>query len=421
MRKPTVVFYNRVYPPARGATGRALRDLARAFARDGWDVTVVTTGPKALTERDGNVRVMRVKSSGKKSLFAYGLVWVRLLRAGMSLPRPDLMVTMTDPPLLVVAGRTIAKAKKCRHIHWCHDLYPDLLPALGVNLPRPISNWLRTLSRQAMRSCDKIVVVGRCMARHLTHSGVDPRRLTVIPNWPDAELVSDPGKARKGAARTGDERKILRPANGIRPHKDLVRDEEPKFRILYAGNLGRAHPLDDILGAAEILSTRHPEIEFVFVGDGPQFDWLAQERARRGLENIRLLPWQPAGRLRSLMESGDLHLVTMEEKAVGMLVPSKFYAALAVGRPCVLVGSAQSETGRVLQDFKAGTVVPQGHPKRLAATLRAYRMNGDMWFSTHEAALRAGRIFIPDESLSAWIERARDVANLPVRLKKRAA
>ena len=58
-----------------------------------------------------------------------------------------------------------------------------------------MTNWLRSLSRQAMRSCDKIVVVGRCMARHLTHSGVDPRRLTVIPNWADPELAADPAAA----------------------------------------------------------------------------------------------------------------------------------------------------------------------------------------------------------------------------------
>jgi NAD(P)-dependent dehydrogenase (short-subunit alcohol dehydrogenase family) len=47
MRSPSVLFMNRVYPPATGATGRVLRDLARAFAKAGWQVTVITCGPKS--------------------------------------------------------------------------------------------------------------------------------------------------------------------------------------------------------------------------------------------------------------------------------------------------------------------------------------------------------------------------------------
>src|SRR5262249_35654055 len=148
--------------------------------------------------------------------------------------------------------------------------------------------------------------------------------------------------------------------DGAKSYEELFRDTEPKFRILYSGNLGRAHPVQTILDAATLLAGTNPEIEFVFVGDGPQFDRLAHERARRGLENIRFLPYQPASRLRELMESGDLHLISMSDRAAGLLVPCKLYSALAVGRPCILVGPAQSEVARIIEDFHAGTVVPQG-------------------------------------------------------------
>lgn len=418
MRKPSVVFFNRVYPPARGATGRILRDLARAFARDGWDVTVITTGPRSRTERDGAVRVIRLKATGQgKSLFFYGRVWLKMLLAGLSLPRRDLIVTMTDPPLFVVAGRLVAKAKKSAHINWCQDLYPDLLPAVGMRIPAPVMKFFKVSSRRAMKSCDKVVVVGRCMAKHLTHSGMDPRRVAVIPNWPDAELAG--GATRRRLLRT----KLAEQVSGARPYEKLFRDAEPKFRVLYSGNLGRAHPVQSVLDAAHMLAGRHPEIEFIFVGDGPQYDRLAQERARRGLENIRFLPWQPAARLRELMESGDVHLITMKEDAAGLLVPSKLYSALAVGRPCIFVGPQTSEAARIITDFRAGSVVPQGQAQLLAKTILAYRMSGDAWFAAQTGATRAGQIFVPDESIRAWIDRARAVAKIPVRtaVRKRAA
>ena len=85
--KPGIVFYNRVYAPVRGASGRVLRDLAHGFAEAGWAVTVVTTGPARKTEMDGPVKVIRVKASLRaKKMFGYGLVWLKMLFAGLRLP-----------------------------------------------------------------------------------------------------------------------------------------------------------------------------------------------------------------------------------------------------------------------------------------------------------------------------------------------
>lgn len=415
LKKPTVVFFNRVYPPGRGATGRMLRDLARAFARDGWDVTVVTSGPRKSKERDGAVRVMRLKSVGRTgSLFSYGVIWMKMLFAGLTMPRRDLVVTMTDPPLLVMVGRLTARFKKSKHINWCQDLYPDLLPALGFKVPAPVMRLFKIWSRRAMKRCDRVVVIGRCMARYLTHSGMDPGKISVIPNWPDNELVHGFHERRKQSPLTAAD------VNGAKPLEELFRDMEPKFRILYSGNLGRAHPVGTVMEAASLLAATNPEIEFVFVGDGPPFDRLAQERARRGLENIRFLPYQPASRLKELMESGDLHLISMTERAAGLLVPCKLYSALAVGRPCILVGPEQSETARIIEDYHAGAVVGQGQAEKLAEIIKEYRNSSDRWFAAHEGATRAGRVFMPEESMRVWLQRARDVANLQIRYRKRA-
>jgi len=423
MRKPSVVFFNRVYPPGRGATGRVLRDLARAFVRDGWDVTVITSGPKAGLDHDGSIRLVRVRAKIKsRTLISYGWVLFKMYLKGMRMKRPDLIITMTDPPLLVVIGGMLAKSKNCKHMHWCQDLYPDLLPTLGFMMPGGLMRYLKKISRQAMKKCDKVVVIGRCMAKALTHTGLDPRRIAVIPNWPDRELgLHERRRKRLQNAAAKSPSLAARARKQLKPFEALFQETDPKFRILYSGNIGRAHPVKTVLDAAELLAPAHPEIEFVFVGDGPNFDRLAHERTRRGLHNIKFLPWQPANRLRALMESGDVHLVTMHEDANGLLVPSKLYSALAVGRPCILVGPEKSETARVIRDFKAGEVVPQGDAKRLAQTIRTYRLSSEAWFAAHQGAAKAGKIFLPEESIKAWIERARDVTNLTIRVQRRRA
>lgn len=404
MEKPSVLFINRVYPPNRGATGRILRDLARSFAREGWHVTVITTGAKAGQERDGSIRVIRVKGPAKPSgMFGYGWIWIKFLLKAFRQPSRNLLVTMSDPPLLVLAGNIVAGVKKSRHIHWCQDLYPDVLPALGFKFPGFILNFFKSLSRKALKNCDKVIVVGRCMARRLASDGLEPTHITVVPNWPDFELIRTAGINEQNKAVADVE--VNGQASGVKPYAQLLK-EGAKFRVLYAGNIGKAHPIKTILDAAEKLNTEFPEIEFIFVGDGNRFDDVAKQRAMRQLDNVRLLPYQPASRLKEVMESGDVHLISMKEEAAGFIVPSKLYAALAVKRPCIFIGPGQSETAKVIHDFHAGDIIAQGDSEALAEAIKRYRLDADQWFAAQSGAASAGEVFVPKESIKAWIKRA---------------
>ena len=414
MRRPSILFINRVYPPVRGASGRVLSDLARSFAKEGWQVTVITTGPSDKVERDGAIKLIQIKAPERpKGALSYLRIWMKMLGEALRLPSSHIVVTMTDPPMLAVVGRLVSIFKKNRHIHWCQDLYPDLLPALGVKVPRFIVGLCKAISRKAMKKSDKVIVVGRCMARHLSYDNFDPKQITVIPNWPDFELVRDHEEAYEqgeallhfGGEKTKDSQN--NEANELVRSYEEQKKYKPKFRVLYAGNIGRVHPVDTILDAAEdINKDEHNDIEFVFVGDGPRYDYISQQRSKRNLDNIRLLPYQPPSRIKSLMESGDIHIVSMKEDAAGMVVPCKLYSALAAQRPCVFVGPALSEPAKILNDFGAGIVVGQGQAKALAEAIRKMRYNSDVWFKAHKGAVEASQIFVPEESINAWIERA---------------
>ena len=385
-----------------------LRDLARGFVKAGWDVTIITTGTHKSVNYDGKIRIVRVKAPMiRKTVFAYALIWLKLFWTGLLHPRTDLVVSMTDPPLFVIAGNVIRKVKRNKHIHWCQDLFPDLFPYVGVRLPKFLLGFFKMLSLRAMKKCDKIVTVGRCIGKRLKREGIIANKIAVIPNWPDFELLGSDDKKRKIKPR-----KYRKGGKNIRPFDQQLKDgHERKFRVLYSGNLGMAHPVDTIIGAAELLAETHSDVEFVFVGGGANVDRLATERARLRLENIRFLPFQPASRLNELMQSGDIHLISMKNEIAGMLVPCKLYSALAVERPCVLIGPKECEIAQVLNDFGAGSVVPQGNAQKLADVILKYRTDSEAWFKAYEGASAAGKLFVPSESISAWVQRAGDAIN----------
>ncbi len=406
-KKPSIVFINRVLYPEKGETGRVLRDLSRAFAQDGWDVSILSLHSDNNSKPTSkHLTIKSAKARFGKSLIGYLWAWARLLIMGLRHPRADIVVTMTDPPLLVVVGRLICLIKGSRHVHWCQDLYPDLFPVLGFpKILKPLTNWL---SSRALKKCDKVVVIGRCMARKIADKGVSTSIISVIPNWYNPMQKGTESKKRKKAV-TPTKTKIVPPKD----QKDVIIDETQKFRVLYAGSIGRAHPVDTIMQAAQTLQTDETDIEFTFISDKVGHNKIMAEKNERGLKNIRLIPYQPESSLKTMMESGDIHIISLDEKAQGLVVPSKFYSAIAAGRPSIFIGPKNCEIAKLMRDFECGTFIEQGDTKTLIETITAYRHDEKFWFKHQEGAIEAAKRFVPQQSWQVWLQRMNDLMRQP--------
>lgn len=399
----SIVFVNRVLPPQHGASGRILHELAEAFAKDGWCVSIICTGDKTLKTKlpkkiAQKLRIYRTGSNHKKRKSSYMWASILLLLKLLRLRRHDIIVTLSDPPLFFLAGRFAAFIKGSHHVHWCQDLYPDLFPYVGVKLPGFIQKGLKRLSRKTLKKTSKVIVPGRCMARKLTHTGVEPTKISVIPNWYDTVLVKD-SPAQKSLRRPNEK------------DKPLFVDDRPKFRILYAGSLSSLHVKKAIVEAAAKLEAKYDDIEVVCVGDSKGHEGMARLRAEKHASNMRFLPYQPIERLQDVMEGGDVHLVSLRDEIEGLCVPSKFYASLAAQRPCIFIGPEGSEIAKIIKDFECGEVVSPDNVNALVLAISAMRDDQDVWFSAQKGAIKASRQLTPEQSWSAWIKRMDEVVD----------
>ncbi len=337
-------FVNRVFPPAAGATGLYLADLADALAARGWAVDVVTgpaPGAPATETRPSGVTVRRIGAEVQKGRgvlrrgLGYASFFPRVLAAARRDPRPDVVVLKTDPPMLATLGPALRLLTGARVVLWAQDVYPDLAEALGVlPLGGVAARVLGRLAARSLRTADAVVAIGRCMAGLLTERGA--RRVAVVPNWAPAGV-----------------RVLPRAGNAFRQEHGLGE----AFVAMYSGNLGLAHPIGALLDAAEALQALAPGALVVFVGDGPQKVQAVSEVERRGLTCVRFLPFQPAARLAESLGAADVHLVAMDEALAGLVVPSKLYGALAAGRPVVFAGPEASEAALLIREHACGSVV----------------------------------------------------------------
>lgn len=330
-----ITFINRVYPPDAGATGFMLRGLADGFRKAGWDVTVIAGGWRSGVEHCPmtGVRVVRAAMPEGRSITDTLRQLAALARTARRQPPPDLLVTMTDPPMLALLGPWLGS----RTLHWSQDVYPDLLPVLGTRIP----NWAMSVTGAVMsvslKRHDHIVAIGECMARRLMAKGVAGDRLSVIRNWPTEEP-----RRSESANQSG-------------------------LTVLYAGNFGRGHDFRAIVGAAERLLYR-PDIRFVMAGEGA-----ALESVRRSAPaNVEFLPRQDERVFAAFAEKADFHLVTLKAEAGGLMVPSKMWAALAAGRPILFLGPETSDVAAYVKRHGCGLVLPPDDGEGLADALLGF-------------------------------------------------
>ena len=148
---------------------------------------------------------------------------------------------------------------------------------------------------------------------------------------------------------------------------------------MYSGNMGLCQNLDDVFEAAARLRDR-PEIQFVMIGDGASRARLEKTRQDRQLDNVRFLPYQPQSELAQSLSAADLHLVPLDPRVTGCLVPSKLYGILAAGVPALVIAEERCEATRVVERSAAGQVVAPGDPAQLAETIA--------WCAGHPLELR---------------------------------
>jgi glycosyltransferase involved in cell wall biosynthesis len=356
-----IVFVNQYFPPDRAATGQLLGQLASDLSAR-FDVTVVCGSPTYAPDRRAavasTVRIHRIP------LLPFGRAFlpVRIanyllffLGAGLRtalLPPPDAVVCWTDPPVVGLLGAFLKWTTGCRFIQVYQDVYPDVARAARTMhgpASRRVLGWAASVIR---RSADRSVAVGDDMRRRLIEAGGLAGRLSVIRNWQD-----------------GDE---LRPTPGRRFRREHGIDEAA-FVVMHSGNLGFSQDLQPLLDAAA-LAREERDLWFVIAGDGARRKAVEEAVLTRGLTNVRLLPYQDGAVLAEALSAADLHYVSLRPEFLGLVVPSKLYGILAVGRPVLASVPAGCDVETIVREADCG-FLSAPDPAALLARIREARAN----------------------------------------------
>ena len=356
MRILVLTFY---YPPDLSAGSFRAGAFVEALERRTTavdSIDVITTFPNryrsfaqeaAALERQRSVTIHRISLPPHTSgILDQSLAFLRFARevANHCKARSYDVVFATSSRLLTAAlGAYCARRIGASLYLDVRDVFTatiaDLLRGRGGRLVSWLFGWLE---RYAIGAARDVNLVSSGFLEHFQRR-YPGRRFSLIPNGVD-ELFT----------------------NGV----SFAKDREPKarIRVLYAGNVGEAQGLHELLPA--LAARSGSEYEFIVVGDGGARRQLEDRLVERQIRNVSILPPVPRCELPALYADADVLLLHLNAwPALEHVIPSKLFEYLATGKPILagIVGVAES----FLRGEAAGPNIAIFPPCDVTAALRA--------------------------------------------------
>lgn len=389
--KGHILLINRVFPPDAGASGLRLMELCQGLAEQGWRITVLTNkGRNATPENlhEGiHVKRLAFGSLDSKPTVFQNILWLyALFFRAFTMPRADITVTLTDPPMSALVTALLKIFKKTKAVHWVHDLYPELYPVMGIRLPG-VQSILEAMAHWALRRHDAIVAIDDDMKTIIDKIVHDPKKVYMIPHWPDVEAA------------------LLDKKKPVRHDSDNPFVLEGVFTVLYSGNFGPLQNFDPLIEAIKIVDHSPHAVRFILAGDGVRFAEVRDKIEKLQLSNVHFMRAQPKDKFMDMLLAGDLHVSTLVPEAAGLMVPSKINSALGMSRPCIYIGAPTTFQARLIKDHQAGVVVDPNDPHAkflIAEAVINYASDHDSYHKAQHHALEAAQAISFDKGIASF-------------------
>lgn len=372
-----ILLVSQYFPPETGGPQNRVSSFAEELSGRGHDVSVITAKPNypageifdgyeqgwfVDSEYEG-VPVTHCcilpdgdKTPFRRLLFYVSFMVTAVLAALRNSGGYDIVLASSPPLFVGISGWIIGRIKSARFVFDVRDLWPDVAVAMGELAEGPISWAAARLERYIYRKADGVAAVTEGFCRTIRDRTPPETPVVRVSNGTDPDVFQ--------VSTTSEQlREELRLPGG--------------FLVTYAGNIGLCQGLHHVLQAAGELAEDHPDIHFLFLGEGPAKADLMEAAEKRRLTKVHFRDRVPLERAVRVMAASDALLVPLADHDIyRSFIPSKLFDSMAVGRPVVL--SVEGEAREILDDAQAGVFYPPEDGQALAQTLVDLKSCGDV-------------------------------------------
>jgi glycosyltransferase involved in cell wall biosynthesis len=367
----TILFLNQ-------SSGYLMIDIINAH-RDKYKNRILLTGllnPRN-TPLDEAVKVHRLikynRSSPLKRIWTWGIGFVQALFLILTKYRKAHLFLVSNPPI----GTLLPLFCRNSYSLLIYDVYPDALVEYKIFRPGSwFIKWWKKANHRIYQKAQRVYTLSDGMKQlMLEYSSEDS--IKVVPVWTDNRFFKAIEKK----------------------HNPFVKEQklEGKFIILYSGNLGKSHSLEVLVDLAK--TTKDVDIFYLIIGGGDQYDNIKQKINESGLNNIRLLPWQPTENLPFTLAAADIGVVSLGAEASKLSLPSKTFNLMSVGAPILAIAEKHSALAKLVREKKIGASFTADQIASIFSFIEAIKNNNLYRNELVENAKRASKEYGPENAL----------------------
>jgi glycosyltransferase involved in cell wall biosynthesis len=373
-----LLFLTDNFPPEVNAPANRTYEHCREWVKSGVEVTVITCAPNfpkgEVYEGYKNKFIQRQELDGIKVIRVWSYITAnegfikRILDyisysfmafwAGLFV-KTDLIVATSPQFFTAVSGCSLAFFKRKKWVMEVRDLWPESIVAVGAMDKNAFIKFFEWLEKRLYLSANHIVVVTDTFKEKIASRGVEREKISIFKNGANLELY-----------QPGEKVTDLIDKYGLKG----------KFIFSYIGTHGMAHGLDFILDCLGDLYKTHPDLFFLFIGDGAEKKKLVEKAMELKLQNVLFLDSVPKNQVVDYLKVMDVALVNLRKSDTFLtVIPSKIFEAAAMRKPILL--GLQGETKKIIETYQAGLCfVPEDkhsfyeQVKKISLNLKDYKM-----------------------------------------------
>ena len=343
----SALLIHRYYSPDSPPYASILKDMRGMLAPHGGCVDILASQPSYKSIDKSKVvawkikddlgivyRLPVLKSNNQKINKVFNFFWFPFLSFWVVLfGRKYKVVTVsTAPPVLLAFSVALAcKIRRMKLVYHCMDVHPEIGQIAGEFNKEWVFNFLIKLDQFTCRVASSIIVLSGDMKQSLLQrDDTLQNKIEIINNY---NLGGD---------------QLVK--------QNFFDQNDGKFRIVFAGNIGRFQNLD-ILVTALSRANNKANMQLVFVGEGVALDQLKNLVQELKLERfVQFIPHQPIGIAKKIIKDSQIAVVSIQEKIIHYAYPSKTMTYLSLGIPILALVERESELAKTIINHNLGFV-----------------------------------------------------------------
>lgn len=360
-----ILIISQYFPPEPDLK---ISGLSEGLSKLGHDVTVVTGFPNYphgklysgyklrlfQKEQINGVNIIRLPlvADRNRSAFWRALNFLSfMLSTSILIPilyrKPDITWVYFPPLTLGITALIVNLFFRSPYVCEIQDMWPETLEATGFIKNKTALKLIGNIGKLAYKKSSAVTVISDGFKKNIESKGIESSKIHVIHNW---------------AYEKDDYNDFV----DINLSKELGFTNY--FNILYAGNMGAAQGLTNVISAAEQLTDLR-YLQFVMVGTGIEkndLEKLAKEKRLKNILFLERLPMDKMPLIYALSDALMVHLV--DDPLFEITIPGKTQSCLLSGKP--VIASVKGDAANLIEKAKAGYAVKPMSPNELALAVR---------------------------------------------------